>query len=207
MHLNRTGLLTALMLLGLIGAACATPLSRNLPAESAAMPSYVWYDGDNPRRAWLDPEVIAVFDDSDQAAARAVRSLAPNAILLPSSTPGLRLWRIPADGDSTIRSLRSLEPEAQASPVLRDAPSKAAPMRALPGQIIVYLNPDWSEPEARAWLQAHGLDAIQQLNFGHNVFLLRSEPGLASLELANRLRQQPGVAAAMPNWWQELETR
>ena len=206
MHLNRTGL-TALVLLGSIGAACATPLSRNLPAESAAMPSYVWYDGDNPRRAWLDPEVIAVFDDSDQAAARTVRSLAPNATLLPSSTPGLKLWRIPADGDSMIRNLRSFEPEAQVSPVLRDAPSTAAPMRALPGQIIVYLDPGWSEPEARAWLQDHGLDAIQQLDFDPNVFLLRSEPGLAALQLANRLREQPGVVAAMPDWWQELETR
>src|SRR5690606_14606405 len=99
------------------------------------------------------------------------------------------------------------EPEAQVSPVLRDAPSTAAPMRALPGQIIVYLDPGWSEPEARAWLQDHGLDAIQQLDFDPNVFLLRSGPGLAAPQLGNRLREQPGVVAAMPDWWQELETR
>jgi len=206
MYMNKARL-AVLLLLTLVGTVRATPLSRDLPAEPTAMRSYVWYDGDNPRRAWLDPEVVAVFDDPDQATARAVRSIAPDAALLPSSKPGLRLWRIPANSDSIVRSLHSLEPEAQVSQVLRDAPSTAAPMRALPGQIIVYLDPDWTEAEAHAWLQSQNLDAIQQLDFGRNVFLLRSEPGLASLELANGLRAQPGVAAAMPDWWQELEAR
>src|SRR5690625_767970 len=121
-------LLTLLILL-LAGSACAAPMTPAASSNSTQMRSYVWYDGDSPRRVWLDPHVVAVFDNpgesapGNDSASQTVRSLAPNAEQLPSSTPGVRLWRLPQDGGSAVRNLQSLEPDARVSPVLRDSPS------------------------------------------------------------------------------------
>lgn len=196
-----------LLLLLIAGSACATSARPVGSTESASMRSYVWYDGDSPRRVWLDPQVVAVFEDPDGSASQSVRSIAPQAQQLPSRTPGLRLWRLPQNGSSTVRSLQALEPDARVSPVLRDSPSARGSMRALPGGVIVYLDPDLSGEQASAWLQQQNLQLQRQLFAGQNVFLVETAAGLPALELANQLRQQPGVVAAMPDWWQELEPR
>lgn len=199
-------LLTLLILL-LAGSACATPMTPAASSDSTHMRSYVWYDGDSPRRVWLDPQVVAVFDSSDDDSAQTVRSLAPNAEQLPSSTPGVRLWRLPQDGGSAVRNLQSLEPDARVSPVLRDSPSGVGSMRALPGGVIVFLDSSWTNDQAEEWLRNQDLHPQQQLLAGRNVFLLQTDAGLPALELANQLRQQAGVEAAMPDWWQEMEPR
>ncbi|NLO81059.1 MAG: hypothetical protein GX093_12295 [Xanthomonadaceae bacterium] len=194
--------LLPLLILLLTGTACAggtTPL-----AEAEPMRSYVWYDGDTPRQAWLDPEVVAIFGDRNDSVDAAVRSLAPAARQLPSATPGLRLWRLP-QAVRAARSLQTLEPDARISPVLRDSPSPDGPMRALPGGVIVHLDPAWSSEEAESWLLSRNLQPAREIL--PNAFLVPSEPGLAALELANRLRQEQGVVAAMPDWWQELAPR
>lgn len=78
-------------------------------------------------------------------------------------------------------------------------------MRALPGGVIVHLDPAWSSEEAESWLLSRNLQPAREIL--PNAFLVPSEPGLAALELANRLRQEQGVVAAMPDWWQELAPR
>jgi hypothetical protein len=200
--------LLALSLLAVIGTACAATAARSTVERPSAMQSYVWYDGDTPRRVWLDPEVIAEFGPPERPASRsAVRSAVPQAHELPSNQAGVRLWRVPDQASETARSLRAAQPQAEVSPVLRDAPTEDAPMRALPGNVVVHLDPSWSQQQARDWLRNEGLEVVRKLGFGRNIFLVRSEPGLASLELANDLREKDGVAAAMPDWWEQVEPR
>lgn len=199
-------LLTLLFLL-LAGSACAAPSGPTDSSEPAQMQRYTWYDGDQPRQVWLDPQVVAIFGDADDSAAETVRSMAPAAEQLPTRTPGLRLWRLPQGSGSALRRLQALEPDVHVSPVLRDSPSAGGAMRALPGGVIVYLDPSWNSEQARDWLHNQELQPQRQLSAGRNAFLVETEPGLAALELANQLRQQPGVIAAMPDWWQELEPR
>jgi hypothetical protein len=197
-----------LALTAFAGTACAAPMDRVAAERPSAMQSYVWYDGDLPRRVWLDPEVIAEFDGADRAASRsAVRRAIPRAVELPSRQTGVRLWRVPGSRGEAMRSLRAAQPQTKVSPVLRDAPSSEAPMRALPGNVIVYLDPSLPRQQAQGWLRSQNLEVVRRLDFGRNAFLVKSDPGLASLELANELRKQDVVAAAMPDWWEQVEKR
>jgi hypothetical protein len=82
------------------------------------------------------------------------------------------------------------------SPVLRDASGRA---RALPGGVLVVLKAPLDEAAARALIAGAGATPTRQVS--STVWLLEGPPGLASLELANRLHAGGQFAAAQPNWW------
>lgn len=86
------------------------------------------------------------------------------------------------------------------SPVFRDAPGGQE--RALPGGVIVTLEPGLSTPRARALLVDDGLTPVRQLGEGSPMWLVQSAPGLASLALANRLHESGRYRSVSPNWWQ-----
>lgn len=197
-----------ILILALANAAFASPMTRSATPEfSTQSISHVWHDGDMPRRVWLDPDLLAVFDTSGPAAEQAIRSISPQAEALPSDQTGIQLWRVPKHGEATARSLHMLDPAAKTSPVLRDGPGKNAPLRALPGGVIIHLDPAWSAVAADDWLLEQHLHLTRKLDFGRNVFLIETDAGLEALQLANQLRQLHGVIAATPNWWQQLEPR
>ncbi|MFO0459948.1 MAG: hypothetical protein ACK50I_12195 [Burkholderiales bacterium] len=93
--------------------------------------------------------------------------------------------------------LKDVSPALQ-SPVLRDESGRA---RALPGGVVVTFADPTDEPAARALLAAHGAPAARPLS--PRAWLVESPPGLASLELANRLATTGAFAGAQPNWWVE----
>lgn len=165
---------------------------------------YTWYDGDQPRQVWLDQELIAEFGAGGKTGA--MRSVAPAAQEVPTDQRGIRLWRVPADSARALQRMRSTE-DGKYSPVLRDAADPQARMRALPGNVIVHLNPSWDEAQVADWFKKQQLEPVRKLSFGSNAYLVRSAPGLESLELANRLYESGEVVAAMPEWWQEVTTR
>ena len=45
------------------------------------------------------------------------------------------------------------------------------------------------------------------MGFLENGFLVETEPGFPSLELANALASQDGVVMSSPNWWTEIEAK
>lgn len=80
-------------------------------------------------------------------------------------------------------------------------------MRALPGNVIVYLNPNWNSAAIYEWLAKRKLQTLKKLNIGKNVFVIQSAPGLDALNLANELQQSGEVVSASPDWWKEVSTR
>ena len=80
-------------------------------------------------------------------------------------------------------------------------------MRALPGNIIVYLDPKWNEKAVNNWLSARKLEVVKKLDIGPNVYVIKTGPGLESLDIANALYRVGEVKAAFPDWWQEVTTR
>ncbi|HEY5649161.1 MAG TPA: hypothetical protein VIU33_06650, partial [Nitrospiria bacterium] len=88
-----------------------------------------------------------------------------------------------------------------------DGSTSGGRKRALPGNIIVYLDPAWDSPAVRQWVSERNLEIIQKLEIGPNIFVLKTGPGLEALELANTLYLTGEVVAAMPNWWKEVSTR
>lgn len=82
------------------------------------------------------------------------------------------------------------------SPVLIDGGLK----RGLPGGVIVTLLRAMPDDQAIALLKAAGLEPVKALQ-DSKVWLVASAPGMASLDLANRVHDTKQFAASQPNWW------
>ncbi len=81
------------------------------------------------------------------------------------------------------------------------------PADGIPGGVLVKLNPEWTDTQARAWAASKGLPISQRLNITGNWYLLASTPGNAALELANQLHASGEVLSATPNWWKKTKPR
>lgn len=158
---------------------------RPAPAASPA-PSegLYWYEEGRRRALKVDAAQVADFVRKDESARRMPLRASRDSEKSPAGLP---------DG---------------VSPVLRDAGAPGRP-RALPGGVIVTLKsaPAGNDAGARhaqalAQLAAAGLQPLRALDPGARRWLVASPPGLASLELANRLHESGEFAAAAPNWWQ-----
>lgn len=191
--------------LNVMGASRPTTGSRTSPQLSQ---SYVWYDGDREQKVWLNPQVVAEFNPGKLGATVARRADA-NAKMLPMkrNQAGVRLWQMNNTGDAAIRGLSSGNPTGKYSPVFHVGPSTTTSMRALPGNIIVYLNPAWDGVAVKSWLKARKLEVVKKLEIGPNIYVLKTRPGLEALDTANKLYKSGEVKAAFPDWWQEVETK
>lgn len=206
-----------IQILTLLGAAA---LSLSLNAMGASRPvtptraapelaqSYVWYDGDREQKVWLNPQVVAEFNPGKRSDT-AVRSVDANAQLLAvkHQQAGVRLWQMSNTGDVAVRALKTDNPGGRYSPVFHDGPSSASSMRALPGNIIITLDPAWDAATVTAWLQKRNMEVVKKLEIGPNIYVIKTGPGLEALETANTLYQSGEVKAAFPDWWQEVQAK
>jgi hypothetical protein len=168
-------------------ATAMTQACAQAPAKETSG-AYVWYDGGKPRAVRLDQALVAEFDGKSEPAATPV--LRSN---------GVRVWR--QQDEAATRAVAA----GKTSPVFRD--SEGGAMRALPGNIIVRLDPAWNAAQVDGWLAANGLTGLRRLAIGGNVLVVASPPGLAALELANRLQLSGKVIAAQPEWWEQRSPR
>ena len=82
-------------------------------------------------------------------------------------------------------------------------------LMTLPGGVLVALDPNWDEARVQQFFSRNGIteDRLTELGFVDNGFLVSTEPGFPSLNLANDLAHQDGVVSSAPNWSRERETR
>lgn len=150
--------------------------------------AYSWYDNGRQRHLVPDEKVVVEFGHRREAASQPRYEV-----------NGVRMW------DKADPAAARARAAGTTSPLLRDAATGAE--RALPGNVIVRLNPDWTAAQVAAWLHANDLREVARLPVGNNVLVVSSPPGLPSLELANRLQQSGTVVSAQPNWWQKMHAR
>lgn len=79
----------------------------------------------------------------------------------------------------------------------------------LPGGIMLALDPEWDEAQVDSFFSNNGISPgqVSELGFIPNGFLIKTDPGFPSLELANELAEQEGVDISSPNWWTEVEAK
>ena len=79
----------------------------------------------------------------------------------------------------------------------------------LPGGVLLALDPEWDKAQVDSFLSDNGIspEQVSELGFMKNGFLVETEAGFPSLELANSLAGQDGVEASTPNWWNEVKSR
>ena len=168
-------------------AASMTLACAQAPAKDTSG-GHVWYDGGKPRKVQLDEALVAEFDGKSESATTPVMR-----------SNGVRIWR--QQDDAATRAVAA----GKTSPVFRD--SEGGAMRALPGNIIVRLDPAWNTAQIDDWLATNELTGLRRLPIGGNVLVVASPPGLAALELANRLQLSGKVVSAQPEWWEQRSPR
>ena len=82
-------------------------------------------------------------------------------------------------------------------------------LMTLPGGVLIALDTSWDEDTVESFLSKNGIamDMTSDLGFLKNAFVVETDPGFPSLELANELSAQDGVMISSPNWWREVEAK
>ena len=82
-------------------------------------------------------------------------------------------------------------------------------LMTLPGGILLSLDFEWDQAQIESFFSQNGISMgqVSELEFLPNGFLVKTEPGFPSLNLANTLAKQDGVEISSPNWWTQLEAK
>ena len=191
-----------------LGVACAAEPEMVINKSITLTQSYVWYDGDREQRVWLNPQVVAEFNPGAVGESAMQRAHAgARVISTKHRQAAVRLWLLDNTAESAIRGLKTNHPQGSYSAVFHDGPVSTGRMRALPGNIIIHLDPKWTQAAANNWLSARKLEIVKKLEIGPNIYVIKTGPGLEALETANALHQSGEVKVASPDWWEEFTTR
>ena len=142
--------------------------------------TYTWEDGDRTLTAYLQTDLVVKKG--------------------PAGLPG----DIVAADDGGLNVVGSADRQSNGDtlPVFR---SESGSLMTLPGGILLVLSAEWSQEETNAFLSNNDieLDPVSELSYVANGFFIETEPGFASLDLANELAALDGVEVSSPNWGRE----
>lgn len=146
-------------------------------------PVYTWRDGDRTLKVHLQEDLVVTRDGIAAAGATAVART----------------------GKGTVVRVASAS-EVEGQPVFR---STSGALMTLPGGVLLIFDPAWGEVETDRFFASNGIakDRLSPLGAIPNGFVVETEPGFASLELANSLAGKSGVEVSSPNWWREVATK
>ena len=169
----------------------ATPTGLARVTKGAATPDastqgqeYTWNNGDRVERVRLQLNLVvqpSSLNTNDDIVAR-------------------------DDGESSIVQKQPRHEDMDTEPVFR---SQAGDLMTLPGGVLLALDAAWDDARVTRFFSDNGIDGsrVQGRDFAVNAFLVETEPGLPSLNLANELATQEGVQISSPNWRREVSLR
>ena len=162
----------------------STENSDPVPGSSGQGTLYTWEDGDRTMRIVLQTE-------------QAVQETASNTLQDIAGARGSK--------DSTVKKPDTHGVDAQ--PVFRS--ESGGGLMTLTGGVLLALDPEWDQAKVESFFSRNNISTnrTSELEFLKNVFLVKTEPGFPSLELANALAGQDGVVSSSPNWHREVEAR
>jgi hypothetical protein len=75
----------------------------------------------------------------------------------------------------------------------------------LPGGVILLLDETWDQAAVDMFFSSNNIkaDHLTEIEFLDNAYLVKTDAGFPSLEMANSLHGQDGVIASSPNWSRE----
>ncbi len=158
------------------------------------------YDGGKKIALTRDATRVAEFTKA--GAKSAVLQANPGAAELKAGAGGPRIFKVAA---------ASFKPRTEngtaTSPVFRMGTSPAGRLMALPGGIVVTFKAELTDAQIRQWATAKGFEVQQKMAIQGNWYVLKTGPGQASLDAANKLQESGEVLTASPNWWKDTVTK
>ena len=157
---------------------------RSGAAASVQGTVYTWEDGDRTLRVALQEDLVV----------QKTADIAPDDVVVAKGS-----------ADSIVQ--KQAKHGQDALPVFK--PESGGGLMTLPGGVLIALDPGWDEDMIDSFLSKNGIstDRTSELGFIVNGFVVETEAGFPSLELANELASQDGVMISSPNWWMEVETK
>ena len=163
----------------------AAPAAHSAAGNPSAQGTvYTWEDGDSTQRVVLQNDL----------------SLQENGSVNPGD-------EVIARGVSESIVQRATGEVVDSRPVFRS--ESGGGLMTLPGGVLVALDPEWDEQQVEDFFIQNGISLARTtgLDFIENGFLIHTEPGFPSLELANELAANDGVEMSSPNWWREAQAK
>ena len=162
----------------------STPANTPEPEQAASVQGnvYTWEDGERTLRVVLHDDLVVQNTPAN----------APDDVVMAEVAGNSIVWRQAKHGQD-------------ARPVFRL--ESGGGLMTLPGGVLIALDPELDQAAIESFFSRNNIstDLTSGLEYIINGFLVESEPGFPSLELANRLAAQQGVLIASPNWWRETE--
>ena len=160
------------------------PSVRTEPPAQSQGKTYSWEDGDRTLNVVLQEDLV-VQKTSEVTATDVVvvKGLASSIVEKQASH----------DGD--------------AGPVFKS--ESGGEIMTLPGGVLLALDPEWDETQVEDFFAQNGIssDRVSELDFIPNGFVIETESGFPSLDLANELAGQDGALISSPNWSREVEAK
>ena len=169
-------------------------------AALATGETYTWHDGDRILEVALLPDLTVVDEN-------AAGALAPDQDVVAKTGSVQIVTRGAGDAPGGQKASGTQEEgTSSGQPVFL---SESGELMTLPGGVIVILDEGWDSDDTEGFFTSNGIsmDRVSELDYLTNGFLIGTEPGLPSLELANALATRAGVVLSSPNWSRERTTR
>ena len=162
----------------------STRTARSEPSVQSRGKTYTWQDGDRTLTVLLQDDLV-VQKTSEVAATDVV------------VVKGVR--------DSIVQ--KQTIHGSDAGPVFKS--ESGGELMTLPGGVLLALDPAWDDAEVEDFFSQNSIsaDLVSEMDFIENGFLIDTEPGFPSLDLANELARQDGVLISSPNWSREVEAK
>lgn len=175
------------------------PGQERQPARAASAvqgPVYTWEDGDRTLGVRLQPD-LRVREDGELGEREFLVARAQDKVIVRSESRAVAAAAAGAD---------AADAAADGQPVFR---SESGTLMTLPGGVVLIFDRSLSDAARAAFFAANGIDSDRASPLGAipGAFLVETEPGFPSLDLANALAGQPGVEVSSPNWWKEAFPR
>lgn len=159
--------------------------ARSATGNSSAQGTvYTWKDGDSTQRVVLQNDLAVQQNDA--------------------VNPG---DEVIVRGFSESIVQKSTGEVVESRPVFRS--ESGGGLMTLPGGVLVALDPEWDAKKVEEFFIQNGISpaGTTALDFIENGFLIHTEPGFPSLDLANELAANDGVELSSPNWWREAQAK
>ncbi|MCS7205907.1 MAG: hypothetical protein NZ853_09425 [Leptospiraceae bacterium] len=171
--------------------------------EERSQREFIYYDGNTPKRVFLQEDLIAEIEGSNYA------SRFRASIKEEKNYGKIKIYKIKNPKiQQNIRSggyTKSLSKQYKLSEVFR---GEGGSLMFLPGGVIVRFKEGIDESTIQEFFKNKNLSVkrVQTIN-ERNYYLVSTPPGLASLEIANQLSTEPIIDYSTPDWWIEAQKK
>ena len=162
----------------------STGAVRSEPPAQPQGESYSWEDGDRTLNVVLQEDLVVQKTSEVTAVDVVVSKGVVDSIIQKQASHG-----------------------SDAGPVFKS--ESGGELMTLPGGVLLALDPTWDETQVEDFFSDNGIsaDQVSELDFIPNGFVIETESGFPSLDLANELAGQDGALISSPNWSREVEPK